>query len=181
MKRWVGLAALLLIGLAAALLFRPEAESAEEWLRHQGFDAELLHRETRPGDIDIIVFHDLNLKEMNIAFLQSSGWKRNGVVRSDFPLTVPPESISYKYSRLPLGSTHLAVLYGLVTDPDVGAVEVRIPRHQQEEAMDIKIAPVIRSSDEAVWYIVLEEELTGAQSVKIQLHGLKKQAVSLFL
>ncbi|MFD3271247.1 hypothetical protein ACE3MS_14100 [Paenibacillus dendritiformis] len=173
MKRWVA-AALLLIGLTVALLFRPEAESAEEWLRHQGFDAELLHQETIPGDIDIIVFHDLNLKEMNIAFLQSGWLKRNGVVRSDFPHTVPPETISYKYSRLPFGSTGLAVLYGLVTDPGVVSVEVRIPRHEQEEVMDIKMAPVIRSSDGSVWYTVLEEELTGTQSVKIQLHGLKK-------
>jgi hypothetical protein len=174
MKKWAVLAALFLIGLTAALLFRPQAESAEEWLEHQGFDAELLHQETIPGDIDIIVFRDLNLKEMNIAFLQSSGLKRNGVVRSDFPHTVPPESISYKYSRLPLGSTDLVVLYGLVTDLDVVNVEIRIPRHEQEDVMDIKIAPVIRTSYGAVWYTVLEEELTGAQSVKIQLHGLKK-------
>lgn len=174
MKKWVVMAALFLICFTAALLFRPEAESAEEWLRHQGFDAELLHQETVPGDIDIIVFHDLNLKEMNMAFLQSSGLKINGVVRSDFPHTVPPDTISYKYSRLPLGSTDLAVLYGLVTDPDVGAVEVRIPRHEQEEVMDIKIARVIRSPYGAVWYTVLEEDLTSAQSVKIQLHGLKK-------
>ncbi|RJG16353.1 hypothetical protein [Paenibacillus thiaminolyticus] len=174
MKKWAVLAALFFIGLTAALLFRPQAESAEEWLRHQGFDAELLHQETIPGDIDIIVFHDLNLKEINIAFLQSGWLKRNGVVRSDFPHTVPPESISYKYSRLPLGSTDLVVLYGLVTDPDVGKVEVHIPRHEQEDVMDIKIAPVIRSSYGAVWYTVLEEELSGVQSVKIQLHGLKK-------
>ncbi|WP_374019803.1 hypothetical protein ABU162_09180 [Paenibacillus thiaminolyticus] len=84
------LAALFLIGLTAALLFRPQTESAEEWLRHQGFDAELLHQETIPGDIDIIVFRDLNLKEMNIAFLQSSWLKRNGVVRSDFPIPFLP-------------------------------------------------------------------------------------------
>lgn len=180
MKRWVA-AAILLTGLTAALLFRPEAESAEEWLTHQGFDAELLHQETMPGDIDIIVFHDLNLKEMNIAFVQSSGLKINGWVRNDFPHPDPPESISYKYSRLPLGSTDLVVLYGLVTDPDVVNVEIRIPRYEQEGVMDIKMAPVIRSSYGAVWYTVLEEELTGAQSVKIQLQGLKKQAVPLFL
>ncbi|CAH8767646.1 hypothetical protein [Paenibacillus dendritiformis] len=53
-------------------------------------------------------------------------------------------------------------------------MEVRIPRHEQQEVMDIKMAPVIRSSYGAVWYTVLEEELTGAQSVKIQLQGLKK-------
>ncbi|CAH8720187.1 hypothetical protein M5W83_20970 [Paenibacillus thiaminolyticus] len=174
MKKWAILAGLFLIGLTAALLFRPQAESAEGWLKHQGFDARLLHQDTIPGGIDIIVFHDLNLKEMNIAFLQSSGLKRSGVVRSDFPHTYPPESISYKYSLVPLGSTGLAVLYGLVTDPNVSQVEVRIPRDEQEEVMDIKIAPVIRSSYGAVWYTVLEEELTGAQSVKIQLHGLKK-------
>ncbi|MDU5142544.1 MAG: hypothetical protein E6230_10185 [Paenibacillus dendritiformis] len=179
MKRWVGLAVLFLIGLTSALLFRPQAESAEDWLRHQGVDAELLHQETMPGDIDIIVFHDLNLQEMNIAFSQISWWKRNGVVRNDFPLADPPESISYKYSRLPLGNTGLPVLYGLVTDPDVSQVEVRIPRDEQEEIVDIKMAPVIRSSYGAVWYTVLEEELTGAQSVKIQLQGLKKQAVPL--
>lgn len=173
MKKWVGLA-LFLIGVIAVLFFRSQAESAEEWLRHQGFDAELLHQETTiSGNIDIIVFHDLNLKEMNIAFLQSSGLKINGWVRNDFPHTVPPESISYKYSRIPLGSTDMVVLYGLVTDPHVGAVEVRIPRLEQEEALDIRKAPVIRSSYGAVWYTVLEEELTGAQAVKIQLHGLK--------
>ncbi|WGU93524.1 hypothetical protein QJQ58_23785 [Paenibacillus dendritiformis] len=111
---------------------------------------------------------------MNIAFLQSSGLKINGWVRNDFPHPDPPESISYKYSRIPLGSTDLVVvLYGLVTDPHVGAVEVRIPRLEQEEALDIRKAPVIRSSYGAVWYTVLEEELTGAQAVKIQLHGLK--------
>lgn len=38
MKKWVGLA-LFLIGVIAVLFFRSEAESAEEWLRHQGFDA----------------------------------------------------------------------------------------------------------------------------------------------
>ncbi|WP_374019802.1 hypothetical protein ABU162_09175 [Paenibacillus thiaminolyticus] len=53
-------------------------------------------------------------------------------------------------------------------------MEIRIPRHEQEDVMDIKIAPVIRTSYGAVWYTVLEEELTGAQSVKIQLHGFKK-------
>lgn len=62
MKKRSILAGLFLIGLTAALLFRPQAESAEGWLKHQGFDAELLHQETWPGDIDIIVFHDLNLK-----------------------------------------------------------------------------------------------------------------------
>lgn len=174
MKKWAILAGLFLIGLTAAFLFRPQAESAEDWLRHQGFDAELLHQETIPGDIDIIVFHELNLKEMNVAFLQSSGLQRNGVVRNDFPHTDPPESISYKYSRLPLGRTGLPVLYGLITDPNVSQVEVRIPRDEQEEVMDIKIAPVIRSSYGAVWYTVLEEELTSMQSVKIQLHGVKK-------
>ncbi|MDG0873356.1 hypothetical protein L5D93_13085 [Paenibacillus thiaminolyticus] len=169
MKKWAILAGFFLIGLTAALLFRPQAESAEEWLEHQGFDAELLHQETIPGDIDIIIFHDLNLKEMNIAFLQLSWWKRNGFVRNDFPHTYPPESISYKYSLVPLGSTGLVVLYGLVTDPDVVNVEIRIPRHEQEDVMDIKIAPVIRTSYGAVWYTVLEEELTGAQAVKIQV------------
>ncbi|MGG4397555.1 hypothetical protein ABEX25_24965 [Paenibacillus thiaminolyticus] len=62
MKKRSILAGLFLIALTAALLFPPQAESVEEWLRHQGLDAELLHRETIPGDIDIIVFHDLNLK-----------------------------------------------------------------------------------------------------------------------
>lgn len=46
--------------------------------------------------------------------------------------------------------------------------------HEQEDVVDVKTAPVIRSPYGAVWYTVLEEELTSMQSVKIQLHGLKK-------